>query len=355
MVWLKGGGYFWGYFLLFWVSGFFFFFFLVRLKCYFVLFWDRQPHQRLKRMCERETYPGGGGGGAVKVQYSKRLAQFRTLYPPSPVTLPIGLDRLSFIGLTPSSLSDWATAEALQGDLTIYLNRWTPQEIRLSRSDVAQLFRAAAASGEDVGQLATDFTCAALKSTAGEGVTESWNNLQDKREEYIQTRRQLLKERRDAAMRGVPKQLAAEEAKDLDALASTVTGDPLHTKEGSQRRDTLQLSEMTLGEISPEVKLALIGVLVQRPEVLRAYAGETGGVVSVAIQSKDFSLSCTKLRAMCNYCSLHGVGFPRLQFVQIGAEPQELEGMEKYGKKVYERPQNWMQLGRMEEADGLLV
>ena len=41
MVWLKGGVLFLGYVLLFWASGFFG---AAEGRCYFLLFWGRQPH-----------------------------------------------------------------------------------------------------------------------------------------------------------------------------------------------------------------------------------------------------------------------------------------------------------------------
>ena len=52
MVQLKGGAIFWVIFCLFWASGFFG---AAEGRCYFLLFWDRQPHRQ--RKCFQKTPP----------------------------------------------------------------------------------------------------------------------------------------------------------------------------------------------------------------------------------------------------------------------------------------------------------
>ena len=303
-----------------------------------------------------------------------------------------GADRMSYIGLSVASLRPWVEKECLKSDVVLYLNRWTPQEVRLSSEDLSVLFFSEGAAAAEVsaagGTLAEDFTGMQPTidaGTVGDSVSETWNTLQDKRDDYAVQRRQMLRARREAEEAGQTHRLPppGEEAKALDSLVKSVAGiaeaeakavPALASSAGDGGAAAAVVADNGLEEepgCPRECKLAIVSVALQRAELRAVYAktlrssdsgseeeGGTGGgvvrAVALRLYSKDFALTSAKIHAVLNYFKQEGVPFPEVVMEAGGDGEAPLEEVVGAYGLVYRKPANYLHLGRLHK-DGPVV
>eukprot|EP01062_Namystynia_karyoxenos_P074293 TRINITY_DN71171_c0_g1_i1.p1 TRINITY_DN71171_c0_g1~~TRINITY_DN71171_c0_g1_i1.p1 ORF type:complete len:499 (+),score=110.05 TRINITY_DN71171_c0_g1_i1:62-1558(+) len=226
-----------------------------------------------------------------------------------PMMQHTGLDRVSYVGLSLSSIMPWLAQERAQQPVQVYMNRWTEAEVQLADEDFAVLAKLAAEDGGHEGTM--------LQPVPSSEVTEPWNALEDRKAEYRKVRREDLRGRRAAA-------LASKES-----AASLASPPP-------------QLPEVRRApHAAPELlRVAVVAALLQRPEVRRATLttseGEDAAAV-VGVDSSDFEVTRVKLAAVAAFL---GPALPPFRVADTAKCSAAAAAPE-----LYRRPADLMRLG----------
>ena len=248
-----------------------------------------------------------------------------------------GLDRVSYIGAFVSDFLPWIIAEIKnsEGQLNVFLNKWTVDEVQLAYEDLKDL----ADQMKDIfkhpdSNKLADFTPRLAEDEVENEATESWNSVEDKREEYRSIRRKFISERED-------KKLDAIEERELDLMLSA--GDKKEEKDVSP---ALQLSDSSFEKIcSDDVRKVLIATLLQRFEVRAASVLSKGtSDILIGVDSSDIKTTTSKLKTVSEFFATSEIPFPEITICPI----DDIDGLD-----LYTRPANILRMGKSSTTKSL--
>eukprot|EP01060_Flectonema_neradi_P009017 TRINITY_DN16449_c0_g1_i1.p1 TRINITY_DN16449_c0_g1~~TRINITY_DN16449_c0_g1_i1.p1 ORF type:complete len:505 (+),score=95.32 TRINITY_DN16449_c0_g1_i1:60-1517(+) len=245
-----------------------------------------------------------------------------------------GLDRVSYIGGFVNDFLPWIITEIKNsnGELNVFLNKWTIDEVQLGYDDLKDLSEQVEGMFKhpDSNKLA-DFTPRLSQSELSNEATESWNTVEDKREEYTSIRRKFLQNRST-------QKLDALENKELDLMLAA------NDREATPQEADPELLPGTDHEMektcSDEVKKVLIAVFLQRFEVRSAsiLTSKGNSDILIGVDSSDLKTTTSKLLTVSETFKESGISFPTMTITSI----DKVDGL-----PIYTRPVNILSMGRV--------
>eukprot|EP00755_Sulcionema_specki_P028393 Sspe_Gene.89795::Locus_61470_Transcript_1_1_Confidence_1.000_Length_2263::g.89795::m.89795 len=236
-----------------------------------------------------------------------------------PLMRTAGVDRVVHVGLPLRNLFPGLLEERTRHPLRVFLNKWTSAEVELSEEDIAAVAEYLERTGGD-----TEVDeCFVPTYNPSPYVVETWNEHEDKRAEYMDIKRQLLKgEKHDTS------HLPQAERALLEAEARNTPPPP-------------EVPAVPVEAECPEsLRIPLVAALLQRPEITEARVGAAGDAFHIFLKSTDFALSSARLRAVWEHFGSDGP-LPTSHFLDTTTTPSAASAM-----VIYTKPPNLLRMGR---------